>query len=181
MQFWWQCVLVGSPPPNFSFLLTFSSHTQRALRDSEKQQLWQAMLTCQPALSNSFGQFSNVTLALSISFKSGASLLTAAWERESPGAKAGKSSLGGWWQQESLVVPVSQPSHPLLLLIPATYRQVQAGKIPSFDCEERACLCHHNNLCFPRMKSHQAWLQKSWDEILLLNPWHSSFFSLGEK
>lgn len=136
------------PPHNFSFLLTFSSHTQRALRHSEKQQLWQAMLTCQPALSNSFGRFSNVTLALSISFKSGASLLTAAWERESPGAKAGKSSVSGWQQQESLVVLVSQPNHPLRLLIPATYRQVQAGKIPSFDCEERACLCHHNNLCF---------------------------------
>lgn len=45
------------------------------------------MLACLPALSNSFGRFSSVALALSISFESGASLLVAAWERESPRCK----------------------------------------------------------------------------------------------
>lgn len=57
------------------------------------------------------------------------------WERERPVAKAGrKSDISGERQQESPVMLVSQPNLLLCLLLPATYRHVQAGKIPSFDC-----------------------------------------------
>lgn len=85
------------------------------------------MLTCLPALSNSFGRFSNVTLALSISFKSGASLLIAAWERESPGAKAGKK-FHGWLAATGESGCAGESAQPLAPLAYSSHIQASAGR-----------------------------------------------------
>lgn len=83
------------PPLNFSFPLTFFfTHPETTKRLREAAALSSNANT--PPWSEQFlWAIYSVTLALSTSFKSGASLFVAAWERESPGAEAGEK-FQGW-------------------------------------------------------------------------------------
>lgn len=111
-----------SPPPN--------THTLQELE--QQQQLSQAMRMCLVLLRDpSWTSWQHVFGSPS-SFCTKLPCCWQVWEGRTHSQRQGKSYIRGWRQQESLVVPVSQPYHMLPVLIPATYKHVQAGKIPSF-------------------------------------------------
>lgn len=125
-------LLLFCPSYNSSFSLTFS-YTPTPPR--YKNQNSRALISNADMLSSFEGSHwtpGSVSFALSV--PSASSLLTdgSSGKGEPNSQRQGRSCISGWQQQESLVVPVSQPYHMLPLCIAATCKHVQTGKIPSF-------------------------------------------------
>lgn len=162
-----------SPPPN--------THT---LQELEQQQLWRAMQMCLVLLRDpSWTSWQHVFGSPS-SFCTKLPCCWQVWEGRTHSQRQGKSYIRGWRQQESLVVPVSQPYHMLPVLIPATYKHVQAGKIPSF-----VWFCERRGPALLLLQARFAQNKISWRIIAetlgwnasVFNPWHILLFSLREK